>query len=45
VGARALGLNAKLPYLTVDQLPAELQTLSPAEVEDFLCIYKDYFTA
>jgi hypothetical protein len=43
VGARALGLNAKLPYLTVDQLPVELRTLSPAEVEDFLCIYKDYF--
>lgn len=42
-GARTLGLNAKLPYLTVDQLPAELRTLSPAEVEDFLCIFKDYF--
>jgi hypothetical protein len=43
VGARALGLNAKLPYLTVDQLPAELRTLSPPEAEDFLCIYKDHF--
>jgi len=42
-GARTLGLNAKLPYLTIDSLPAELRTLSPAEVEDFLCIYRDYF--
>jgi hypothetical protein len=42
VGARALSLNATAAYLTVDELPPALRSLSP-ELEDFLRIYKDYF--
>jgi len=43
-GARALGLNAKLACLTLDQVPRELRALLPSEIEDFLCIYKSRFT-
>lgn len=36
-GARKLGLNGR--YLTMKQLPQELQILRPCEVENFLCMY------
>jgi hypothetical protein len=39
-GARALGLDANT--LRPQQLPNELHVLSPAEIEDVLCIYKKY---
>jgi hypothetical protein len=42
-GARALGLNARVQYLTSSQLPAEIRKLAPLEAEDFLCIYKTHF--
>jgi hypothetical protein len=40
VGARALGLSAR-DTLHPDALPREFRQLSPAEIEDCLCIYKD----
>mgnify|MGYP000627921672 CR=1 FL=1 len=30
-------------YLEMSELPKELQTLEPYEVEDFLCIFKKEF--
>jgi hypothetical protein len=41
-GAHALGLSTKVGFLTIDQLPPELQVLEPGELEDFLCIFKDH---
>ena len=41
-GARALGLNASAGRLERSQFPVELQRLSAAELEDVLCLYKDY---
>jgi hypothetical protein len=41
IGARALGLDARVDFLIIDQLPSVLQVLEPREVEDFLCIFKD----
>jgi hypothetical protein len=38
-GARALNLYGKT--IEVSDLPAGLQKMSPAEIEDCLCIYKD----
>jgi hypothetical protein len=43
VGARALGLDTRPSFLTMDQLPSFLQVLEPREVEDFLCIFKKEF--
>jgi len=40
-GARALGLNWKAMSLPVRELPPELRTLKPHEIEDCLCIFKD----
>lgn len=40
-GARALGLNWKATSLAVRELPSELLTLTPHEIEDCLCIFKD----
>ena len=40
VGAAALGLDATGDTLPVDVFPSEMQVLSAAEIEDFLCIYK-----
>jgi len=43
VGARRLRLDAKSDCLTLTQVPEELRSLEPREIEDFLCIYKDQF--
>jgi hypothetical protein len=43
IGARALGMDARVDFLTMNQLPSFLQVLEPREVEDFLCIFKDKF--
>ncbi len=40
VGAKALGLYRRQQYLEIDEMPESLQCLSPAEMEDCLCIYK-----
>lgn len=41
VGAKALGLAYREGSIALKQLPAALQGLSPREIEDVLCIYKD----
>ena len=41
-GARALGFRGNAP-LNVTDLPRELRRLPAHEIEDILCIYKDYF--
>lgn len=41
-GARALGLGARRKTLEPADLPVELRRLSAREIEDCLCIYKDY---
>ena len=44
VGARALGIDvAGRKSIGMDELPPTLRSLSPAEAEDVLCIYKGYF--
>jgi hypothetical protein len=40
-GAKALGLPHTRAYLSVGDLPLELRSLEPWQVEDFLCVYKD----
>ena len=40
-GARALGLGRDSSVLRVSDLPPAFRTLSPGEIEDCLCIYKD----
>ena len=42
-GARALGLNWRVPYLDLVQLPRALRALEPREIEDCLCIFKSNF--
>jgi len=42
-GAKYLGLNFEKKYLEITEVPAELRTLKPREIEDVLCIYKDQF--
>jgi hypothetical protein len=44
-GAKTLGLDWKRPALEMTELPPELQALTAQEAEDFLCIYREYFTA
>jgi hypothetical protein len=39
-GAKALGLKHRRATLAMEELPVELQSLRPYEVEDLLCIYK-----
>jgi hypothetical protein len=41
-GARALGLDSRQDKLLVKCLPPVLRRLSPEEVEDFLCRYKNH---
>jgi hypothetical protein len=44
VGAQALGINvAGRKSIGMEELPPPLRSLSPAEAEDVLCIYKSYF--
>jgi hypothetical protein len=40
-GARRLGLDTSGPTLGVDEIPKGLCALTPREIEDVLCIYKD----
>jgi hypothetical protein len=42
-GAKALGLAVNGSVLLKSELPEPLQKLQAHEVEDVLCIYKDYF--
>ncbi|MEO0269567.1 MAG: hypothetical protein ABIN73_07505 [candidate division WOR-3 bacterium] len=43
-GAKNLGLNTKgKKALQINELPKELKDLSPIEIEDILCIYRDKF--
>ena len=42
-GAANLGLPSEKPYLEMSELLPELRIMTPADVEDFLCIYKDSF--
>jgi hypothetical protein len=41
-GAKALGLDHRSDSIPPSQLPAALHRLRPHEVEDVLCIYKDW---
>lgn len=41
-GARALGLDHRAESVSLGQLPVGLRCLRPHEVEDVLCIYKDW---
>jgi hypothetical protein len=41
-GARALGFKAKTNALDVTLFPTEFSELEPHEIEDVLCIFKDY---
>ena len=41
-GARALGFDHRSDSIAPDQLPVALHRLRPHEVEDVLCIYKDW---
>lgn len=40
-GARALGIGRERSALDLDELPPEFGRLSPAEVEDCPCLYKE----
>lgn len=42
-GAKALGLSVRAGALDMSDLPREVQRLTSAQAEDFLCIYKDEF--
>lgn len=42
-GAKALGLDWTAHAIEMNELPAELRTLTAREAEDVLCIYKDEF--
>jgi hypothetical protein len=39
-GARALGLDVSRHAIPFEEFPPVLRSLSPSELEDFLCIYK-----
>lgn len=41
-GAQALGLDSRSESLSLNQLPEALRRLRPYEIEDVLCIYKDW---
>jgi hypothetical protein len=41
-GARALGLGARRKTLEPSELPVEFNRLTAREIEDCLCLYKDY---
>lgn len=42
VGASALGFDPRARAVELEQLPAPLRELKPHEVEDVLCIYKEW---
>lgn len=39
-GMGALGLNISRPFIELHELPRELRSLRPHEIEDCVCIYK-----
>ena len=41
IGAAGLGLDTARPFIELHELPAELRSLRPQEIEDCVCIYKD----
>ena len=43
-GAWALGLDINIKALEFSKIPLEFRNLEPHEIEDVLCIYKDYFS-
>ncbi len=43
VGAKRLGIDVHRKYVDVRELPKPLRRLSAREIEDVLCIYKDWF--
>jgi hypothetical protein len=42
-GATSLGLGRGMRYVAMSELPIELRQLSPDQIEDILCIFKDHF--
>ncbi|MCP4360813.1 MAG: hypothetical protein GY796_22630 [Chloroflexi bacterium] len=40
-GAKAIGLDERQKYIEKDDLPSAFDILSPYEIEDCLCLYKD----
>lgn len=40
-GARTLGINGSRATIEVGELPHELRTLAPEELESLLCLYRD----
>jgi hypothetical protein len=44
-GARALGLDHRAESVSLADLPAPLRGLRPHEIEDVLCIYKEWLRA
>jgi len=45
MGAQALHLNSRSGSVPLDRLPVDLRRLEPHEIEDVLCIYKDWLMA
>lgn len=45
VGARRLGLDSRAQWIERSDLPPQLQSLPLWQVEDILCIYKEWFEA
>lgn len=43
VGARRLGLDTRTGWIERERLPMPLRALPPWQVEDILCIFKDWF--
>ena len=39
-GARALGLDHRVPFVEISSVPKQLRHFQPHEIEDFFCIYK-----
>lgn len=40
LGAKWLGIDARRPWISKDDLPRELQVLTAADAENFLCVYE-----
>ncbi|MFZ6731195.1 hypothetical protein ACO0LG_04645 [Undibacterium sp. Ji42W] len=40
-GIRALGLDSHQEWIDISKLPSALRSLSPNEIESFLCVFKD----
>ena len=41
LGAKALGIDYRRPYIELSEFPRELQSLKACEIEDCLCIFKE----